>query len=62
MWLQDVTKALYYLNASGKSYSIVIEAIENGYVWFSNGERLQVKYLADMYDQYIKCGVYTDVI
>ena len=62
MWLQDITKALYYLNASEKSYSIVIEAIENGYVLFTNGTRLTVRYLADMYDQYMKCGIYTDVI
>lgn len=56
MWIEDLTKALYFLNATEYKYSICIEKIENNVIKFSNGKYVNVKILTSCYDNYIKTG------
>lgn len=56
MWIEDLTKALYFLNATEYKYSVCIEKIEGGLVWFSNHKTMPVQILANLYDNYIRTG------
>lgn len=56
MWIEDLTKALYFLNATEYKYSVCIDRIENELVWFSNHKTMPVQVLANLYDNYIKTG------
>lgn len=56
MWIEDLTKALYFLNATEYKYSVCIDKIENELVWFSNHKTMPVQVLANLYDNYIKTG------
>lgn len=56
MWIEDLTKALYFLNATEYKYSVCIEKIENNVIKFSNGEYVNVRILTNCYDNYIKTG------
>ena len=56
MWIEDLTKALYFLNVTEYKYSVCIEKIENELVWFSNHKTMPVQILANLYDNYIRTG------
>lgn len=56
MWIEDLTKALYFLNATDYKYSVCIDKIEKELVWFSNHKIMPVQVLANYYDIYIKTG------
>ena len=56
MWIEDLTKALYFLNATEYKYSVCIEKIGGGLVWFSNHKTMPVQILANLYDNYIRTG------
>ena len=56
MWIEDLTKALYFLNATEYKYSVCIDKIEKELVWFSNHKTMSVQVLANCYDIYIKTG------
>ena len=50
MWIEDLTKALYFLNVTEYKYSVCIEKIEKELVWFSNHKTMPVQVLANCYD------------
>ncbi len=56
MWIEDLTKALYFLNVTEYKYSVCIDRIEGGLVWFSNHKTMPVQILANLYDNYIRTG------
>lgn len=56
MWIEDLTKALYFLNVTEYKYSVCIEKIEKELVWFSNHKTMPVQVLANLYDNYIRTG------
>lgn len=56
MWIEDLTKALYFLNATEYKYSVCIEKIEDNIIFFSNGTKASVFACAKYYDIYIKTG------
>ncbi len=56
MWIEDLTKALYYLNACDYRCSVLIDRIENHVIKFSNGRYVNVKTLMNCYNHYIKTG------
>ena len=57
MWIEDLTKALYFLNAIEEyKYYICIDKIENNFIFFSNHKVWSVQALAIFYDNYIKTG------
>ena len=60
MWIEDLTKALYFLNATEYKYSVCIEKIENNVVFFSNGQKLNIKLLVSAYEHLISNGRVTD--
>lgn len=59
MWIEDLTKALYFLNATEYKYSVCIEKIENNVVFFSNGQKLNIKLLVNAYENLIYNGEVT---
>lgn len=61
MWIEDLTKAMYFLNATDYKYTVCIEKIEKNVVFFSNRQCISVKRLADAYDKYIKTGKLVDL-
>ena len=56
MWIEDLTKALYFLNATDYKYTLLIESIKGGCVFFTNGKSMPVEILKNCYDNYIKTG------
>lgn len=56
MWIEDLTKALYFLNATEYKYSVTIEKIEFNRIWFSNHTSIPVNELAEYYERYIRTG------
>lgn len=61
MWIEDLTKAMYFLNASKYKYTVCIEKIENNVVSFSNRQCVSIKRLANAYDKYIATGKLVDL-
>lgn len=56
MWIEDLTKALYFLNTSDYKYTLLIDKIDRGAVFFTNGKWMPVEVLKNAYDNYIKTG------
>ena len=56
MWIEDLTKALYFLNAIDYKYKLLIEKIEDNIIYFTNGKMASVKGLMNAYDNMIKTG------
>lgn len=56
MTVEDLTKVLYFLNATDYKNSVNITKIEKELIWFSNGEMYPVQILVNYYDNYIKTG------
>lgn len=61
MWIEDLTKALYFLNATEYKYSVCIEKIENNTVFFSNHKSLSIGFLVSAYDNLIYNGEVTEL-
>ena len=59
MWIEDLTKALYFLNVTDYKYSICIDKIENNRIYFSNHTSISINDLMDCYNHYIKTGELT---
>jgi hypothetical protein len=59
MWIEDLTKALYFLNATEYKYSVCIEKIENNVVFFSNNQKINIKLLVSAYESLIYNGEVT---
>ena len=59
MWIEDLTIALYFLNATEYKYSVCIEKIENNVVFFSNNQRINIKLLVSAYENLIYNGEVT---
>lgn len=56
MWIEDLAKALYFLNATNFKRTLLISKIEYNIIYFTNGELATVKELAAAYDHFIKTG------
>ena len=56
MWIEDLTKALYFLNATEYKYSVCIDKIENNVVFFSNNQKINIKLLVSAYENLIYNG------
>ena len=56
MWIEDLTKALYFLNATEYKYTLLIQKIENNCVYFTNGSKSMLTTLVYAYDKYITTG------
>jgi len=56
MPIEDLTKALYFLNATEYKHTLFIDKIQGYYVWFSNGKGMPLEILKNAYDNYIKTG------
>lgn len=59
MWIEDLAKALYFLNAIEYKYSVCIEKIENNVVFFSNNQKINIKLLVNAYENLIHNGEIT---
>lgn len=56
MWIEDLTKALYFLNATEYKYTLLIDKIENNYIYFTSGDKCLLSTLICGYNKYIKTG------
>ena len=56
MWIEDLTKALYFLNATHYKNSVCIDCIKDNVITFSSGKKYTVSGLARCYDKMIKTG------
>lgn len=56
MTIEDLTKALYFLNVTDYKDLVNITKIEKELVWFSNHKTMPVQVLANCYDNYIRTG------
>ncbi len=56
MTVEDLAKALYFLNVTDYKDLVNITKIEKELIWFSNGEMYPVQILVNCYDIYIKTG------
>ena len=56
MTVEDLTKALYFLNITDYKDLVNIIKIEKELIWFSNGEMYPIQILVNCYDIYIKTG------
>ena len=56
MWIEDLTKALYFLNATHYKYSVCIDSIQRNVITFSNGKTFTVLGLARCYDKMVETG------
>ena len=56
MWIEDLTKALYFLNATNHKYTMLVSKIVNNVVYFTTGECINVQILVSAYNHYIKTG------
>ena len=61
MWIEDLTKALYFLNASDLKWDVCINKIENNIVYFSNSIQVPLKILVNGYNHYLKTGEIIDI-
>lgn len=56
MWIEDLTKALYFLNASDNRRCLLINRIVNNVIYFTNGTAMTVEDAADAYNVYMNTG------
>lgn len=56
MWIEDLTKALYFLNASDSRRCLLINRIVNNVIYFTNDTAITVEDAAKAYNVYIKYG------
>lgn len=61
MWIEDLTKALYFLNATEYKYSVCIEKIIDDTIFFSNHKILSVEFLVSAYEDLIRYGKVTEL-
>lgn len=55
MWVEDLAKALYYLNSMINNY-LLVESIKDNVIYFTNGTAASVKDLTEAYDLFFKTG------
>ena len=55
MWVEDLAKALYYLNSMIDNY-LLVESIKDNVIYFTNGTAASVKDLTEAYDLFFKTG------
>ena len=55
MWVEDLAKALYYLNSMIDNY-LLIESIKDNVIYFTNGTAATVQNLVEAYDLFFKTG------
>lgn len=57
MSIEDLAKALYFLNGSLEyNTSLAIKKIEKELIWFNNGKTMPLQILVNAYDLLIKTG------
>lgn len=56
MWIEDLTKALYFLNATDSRNYLLIDRIINNVIFFTNGTVITVGDAADAYNVYMNTG------
>ena len=56
MWIEDLAKALYFLNATDYKWTLSVSRIEDNIIYFTNGKWVTVKELVAAYDCFIRTG------
>ena len=61
MWIEDLTKALYYLDMTEIRHHVLIKQIEDGVIYFTNETAVTVRDLTEAYNLFFKTGEMTPV-
>ena len=56
MWIEDLTKTLYFLNATDYKWAFLISRIEDNIIYFTNGKWATVEEFVAAYNLFIKTG------
>lgn len=56
MWIEDLTKALYYLSMTEIRHHILIKRIEDDVIYFTNETAVTVQDLIEAYNLFFKTG------
>ena len=51
MWIEDLTKALWELNATDVKYKCCVEKIENGIIYMTNHTFYRIDKLVEQYNE-----------
>ena len=56
MWIEDLTKALWELNASELKYTCCVKEIKNGKIVMTSGKWFEIADLVAQYDKHYGSG------
>ena len=56
MWIEDLTKALYFLNVTDSRNYLLVDRIVGNVIYFTNGTMMTVEDAITAYNVYIKNG------
>lgn len=56
MWIDDLTKALYFLNATDYRWTLLVKEITGNVIFFTDGTCATVSELVECYENFIRTG------
>lgn len=56
MWIDDLTKALYFLNVTDCRWTLLVKEITGNVIFFTDGTCATVSELVEYYDNFIRTG------
>lgn len=61
MWIDDLTKALYFLNATDYRWMLLVRKITDNFIFFTDGSCARVRDLVKAYDNFIRTGEIAEI-
>lgn len=61
MWIEDLTKALYFLNATDYRWTLLVRKITDNFIFFTDGSCARVQDLVKAYDNFIRTGEIAEI-
>ena len=61
MWVDDLTKALYFLNATDYRWKLLVRKITDNFIFFTDGSCARVQDLVKAYDNFIRTGEIAEI-
>ena len=61
MWIDDLAKALYFLNATDYRWTLLVRKITGNFIFFTDGSCTRVQDLVKAYDNFIRTGEIAEI-
>ena len=61
MWIDELTKALYFLNATDYRWTLLVRKITDNFIFFTDGSCARVQDLVKAYDNFIRTGEIAEI-